>query len=397
MVRRWHGLWWSGGVCALLVVLAACGPGAAPSKPAGSAPAGTGAASAPAAPSTSGGAGAAPATGATSAPAPAAVQPLNPPVRVAVGLIGIFVDIGILIAQERGYFQEEGLDVAIEMFRNGAEQIPPLASNQIQFGTMAIDPSLYNAVARDIPLKIVSEKSRNSPQHGVGAIVARADLYESGALNDVSKLRGKTIAVPSNGIPIRYSELALAKGGLTLDDVEMTTIPFPDMPAALANKSIEAAWMNEPYLVLSEERGFARRLASAADLYPRLISNILVISARFAQENPEAARRFVTAYLRGQRDYFRGFQLRQDEALRQQIVDIAVKETPVKDAALYDRMGFHAVEPNGYIDASVVAELQDWFASRGQIPEPVDVSRIIDRQYLDYALQRLGTLPDPYR
>jgi NitT/TauT family transport system substrate-binding protein len=318
-------------------------------------------------------------------------------VPVAVGLIGIFVDIGILIAQDRGYFKDEGLDVSIEMFRSGAEQIPPLASNQLQFGTMALDPSLYNAVARDIPLKIVSEKSRNSPSHGVGAVVARADLYDSGALNEPAKLKGKTIAVPSNGIPLRYVELALAKGGLTLDDVELTTIPFPDMPVALANKSVDAAWMNEPYLVLAEERGFAHRLASAADLYPTLISNILVISPRFAQENPEAARRFVTAYLRGQRDYYRGFQLRQDEALRQQIVQIAVAETPVKEAALYDRMGFHAVEPNGYVDARVVAEMQDWFASKGFIPEPVDVEKIVDRQYLEYAVQRLGALPDPYR
>jgi NitT/TauT family transport system substrate-binding protein len=392
--------WWSGArsrlrVTLVLVLLAvACAPTAgAPAKPGGPAAPGSAAAPAvaqPAAPAA--------AVSATSAPAPApAVQPLNPPVPVAVGLIGIFVDIGILIAQDRGYFKDEGLDVSIEMFRSGAEQIPPLASNQLQFGTMALDPSLYNAVARDIPLKIVSEKSRNSPSHGVGAVVARADLYDSGALNEPAKLKGKTIAVPSNGIPLRYVELALAKGGLTLDDVELTTIPFPDMPVALANKSVDAAWMNEPYLVLAEERGFAHRLASAADLYPTLISNILVISPRFAQENPEAARRFVTAYLRGQRDYYRGFQLRQDEALRQQIVQIAVAETPVKEAALYDRMGFHAVEPNGYVDARVVAEMQDWFASKGFIPEPVDVEKIVDRQYLEYAVQRLGALPDPYR
>jgi hypothetical protein len=78
-------------------------------------------------------------------------------------------------------------------------------------------------------------------------------------------------------------------------------------------------------------------------------------------------------------------------------VQIAVKETPVKEAALYDRMGFHAVEPNGYIEARVIAEIQDWFAGRGLIPEPVDVERIIDRQYLEYAVQRLGAIPDPYR
>jgi NitT/TauT family transport system substrate-binding protein len=379
-----------------MLATAACAPAAPAQKPSAPTGASSPAQAAPPAAVAPAAASSGPASVAAGGAA-TAVQPLSPPVSVAVGVIGIFVDIGLHIAQERGYYQEEGLDVRFETFRNGAEEMPALASDQIQFGTAALDPSLFNAVARDIPVKIVSEKSRNSPTHGTGAVVARADLYDSGALNQVSQLKGRKFAVPSAGIPQRYAELALQKGGLALEDIEQVTIPFPDMPAALANGSVDAAWMNEPYLVLAEERGFARRLASAADLYPRLITNVLIISAGFGQEKPEAARRFVTAYLRGQRDYYRGFQLDQDEALRQQIIQIAVKETPVKEAALYEKMGFHAVEPNGYVDAAVVAEMQDWFASRGLIPETVDVNKVIDRQYLDYALQRLGTLPDPYR
>ena len=73
----------------------------------------------------------------------------------------------------------------------------------------------------------------------------------------------------------------------------------------------------------------------------------------------------MTAYLRGQRDYYRAFQLRQDEALRQEIIQIAVKETTVKDPALYERMGSHAVEPNGYLDVPVIADMQDWYVRRG--------------------------------
>ena len=340
----------------------------------------------------------APAQGAPAPAAASAVRPLDPPVSVSVGTVRIFVDIGLLTAIEKGYFKDEGLDVTIEIFRNTGEQIPALTANQIQFAGTTIDPALFNAVARDIPIKIVSEKSRNGPQHGAGGVVARTDLYDSGAIRELSQLRGKDIGTPSpQGIPRRYLELALAKGGLTLDDVNLTTIPFPDMPAALANKSLDAAWMNEPYLTLAVERGYARPLAKASDLYPTLITNLLVISARFAQENPEAARRFVTAYLRGQRDYYRAFQLRQDEALRQEIWQIAVKENLVADPSLLDRMGVHAVEPNGYIDVPVIAEVQDWYAGQGLIPQPVDVSTMVDRQYLDYALQRLGTLPDPYR
>src|SRR5437868_9342404 len=146
----------------LLTILAsaACAPAAPaqqPSAPTGASSPAQAAPPAAAAPST---ASSGPAN-TTASLATTAVPPLSPPVSVAVGVIGIFVDIGLLIAQERGYYQEEGLDVRFETFRNGAEEVPALASDQIQFGTAALDPSLFNAVARDIPLKIVSEKSRN--------------------------------------------------------------------------------------------------------------------------------------------------------------------------------------------------------------------------------------------
>src|SRR5438067_6464148 len=89
----------------LVVLAAACAPPAASSaKPVGAAPPGSAAAPAVVQPATPA---AASAASAPASPAAPAVQPLSPHVTVAVGLIGIFVDIGILIAQERSYFKDE--------------------------------------------------------------------------------------------------------------------------------------------------------------------------------------------------------------------------------------------------------------------------------------------------
>ena len=310
---------------------------------------------------------------------------------VRVGVLGIFIDAGMFIAAEKGYFRDEGLDVSFETFRSSSEQFPLLATNELQFGTGALDPALFNGVARDIDIRIVAQNGSNSTTHAVGALMARQDLYDSGALNTLPKLKGRTVGVSTRvGTPGRYLEIALERGGLGESDVEWLTLPFPDMPAALANGSIDAAWMNEPFVTVSTERGFARRLASATELWPTLVSNVLVISERFAEAQPEAARRFVTAHLRAQRDYYRAFILGQDPALRAEIVRILVEHTNVKDPALYDRMAFHAVDPNGAVDPAIVAEVQDWFVSKGAVREKADVQRIVDRQYLDYAVQRLG-------
>jgi NitT/TauT family transport system substrate-binding protein len=354
----------------------ACAP--TPARPAGTP---TGAASVP------GGA------GATTSAAVGTPSPLVPAVAVRGGILGILVDAGLLIAAEKGYFRDEGLDVGFETFRSSSEQIPLLATGDLQFGTGAIDPALFNGVARDVGIRIVAQNSSNSPSLGAGTLVARQELYDSGALDTMAKLKGHTVGVSTRvGTPGRYVEIALERGGLTEADIEWLTIPFPDMPAALANGSIDAAWMNEPFATLSLERGFARQLATAAELWPTLVTDVLMFSDRFAQDQPEAARRFVTAHLRAQRDYYRAFVQGQDPALRAEIVRILVERTNVKDPALYDRMALHAVDPNGAVDPAIVAEVQDWFASKGVVQVKIDPERIVDRQYLDYALQRLGRI-----
>jgi NitT/TauT family transport system substrate-binding protein len=113
-----------------------------------------------------------------------------------------------------------------------------------------------------------------------------------------------------------------------------------------------------------------------------------VLSPVFAQQQPEAARRFVTAHLRGQRDYYRGMIKR--DGSRDEIVEILTKHTDVKDPAQYARMGTHGVSLNGEIDEQVLSDMQDYFIRYGVQQQKVDVAQVLDRSYLDYAVQCLG-------
>ena len=48
------------------------------------------------------------------------------------------------------------------------------------------------------------------------------------------------------------------------------------------------------------------------------------------------------------------------------------------------------IDPNGYYDDTELSLVQDFFIRIGAQREKVDVSKIVDRSYVDYALQRLG-------
>src|SRR5262249_22565987 len=140
--------------------LIACGAPApaspAPAAPAKPADAPAKPADAPAAPGSSNPA----APPAPSAPPAASAQtvrptvaPLHPPVNVKVGVTGIAPEVGIYQALERGYFQDEGLDVELIPVRGITEQVGLLATGQLHFGNGGVDPGLFNAAQRDIGLK----------------------------------------------------------------------------------------------------------------------------------------------------------------------------------------------------------------------------------------------------
>src|SRR5205807_1478786 len=110
------------------LLLGCAAPAAAPPAKPAAAPA----ANSPAPPANSPAPPAAPASPAAAQPAaPAAVQPLSPPVSLRVGAIGLGGEVGMFLAQERGYFADEGLEVEFVPFRSAAEALPALASGEL--------------------------------------------------------------------------------------------------------------------------------------------------------------------------------------------------------------------------------------------------------------------------
>jgi NitT/TauT family transport system substrate-binding protein len=369
----------------LLVALVACQ--GAPAQPAPApAPAG-----APAPTS-------APAAAAPPAPAaqPTAVRPLSPPVEVKMGVLNTLGDAGIYLALERGYFEAEGLQVELVPFRSGQEQIPAVATNQIQFASGSLDVSILNAVARDVNIRIVQDKGRNGDTYSGAGIVVRSTLYANGTVDELAKMKGKSLGISVIGTTTDlYLQRALQPVGLTLDDISMTVVPMTDMAGALANGAVDSAWLFEPWTALVTGADIGRILIDSSKIAPDFYSQFLIVSEQFARENPEAVRRFVTAHLRGQRDYYRAFVLGEGGD-REAIIGYWMKYTSVKDRALYDRMGYGAVEPNGYIDPAILEVFQDWAFDNGRLPQKVDIRKLIDPQYIQYAVERLGRLPERF-
>jgi NitT/TauT family transport system substrate-binding protein len=358
-------------------VLGACSPAPA------AAPASSAAAGAPA-PT------AAPPAAKPAAGAPAAVQPLSPAVSMKGGSTRLIGEAAIFDAIEKGYFREEGIDVELIPFRAGGEMTASLATGELAFASFGLDPSLFNAVARGIPLRVVAYNAIINTRDTSGSWIVRQDHLDSGRGRDVADLRGLAVGINGlNGVGQVLLERILARGGLTVDDVQVSTIPFPDIPAAFANRAIDAGYLVEPFVSVAEGQGTARTVLASGEFFiPGTPVQVVPLSPVFAEQQPEAARRFLVAYLRGARDYIRTFVKR--EGGREEFDQILLKYTPIQDPRLFDRMATHDMDPNGVMDATVMNEIQDYFVRYGSQQQKVDLSQVIDPSYAEYAVSRLG-------
>ena len=260
--------------------------------------------------------------------ASAQTAPLNPRVALKVGAIGAVSDAGIFIAQEKGYFNDEGLDVEIVGFKAAPQILPAIATGEVQVSGSAVTPALFNAFARGIVMKLVADKGQVAQGFGFAAIVIRSDL--AGTVRDFKDLKGRKFAVMGKGVS-STTQLgkALELGGIEPNEVELIELGLPEMVAALGNKAIDGATLLEPFITFATARNVGIRWKGMEDFLPFTGQNgVIIYSQKFGQEQPEAAKRWMAAYLKGTRAYLESVT---DGTDRDGINAILAKHTAVKD------------------------------------------------------------------
>lgn len=312
--------------------------------------------------------------------------PLSPPVKVTLGTIGSASDVGFFIAQERGYFKAEGLDVKIEMLGSATKMMPALATNDLQVASGGLNAGLINAIARDIPLRIVADKGTLVAGSGYQTFLARKEI--------AAKLRGygdlKSLKIASSGGAITTDSVvinnALRRGGLGAADVTVVDLRFPDMVTALAKGAVDLALIIEPFATRAIDQGIAVRWKNADEIAPNLQLAAVFFGPKFMSDQPDAAKRFMVAYVRAIRDY-------NDEFLKggnkDAVIAILTKYTAIKDPAIYKRIVPPAINPNAELNLDSIKDSVAAWVARGTV-KAVEIDKVVDTQYLQYAWQQLG-------
>jgi NitT/TauT family transport system substrate-binding protein len=317
----------------------------------------------------------------------AQTAPPGPRVALKVGALGAVSDTGIFVAQEKGFFKDEGIDVELVSFKAAPQILPAIATGEVQVSGSAVSPALFNAFSRGIGMKLVADKGQAAKGFGWAAIVIRSDLADT--IKDFKDLKGRKFGVLGKGVS-STAQLgkALELGGIQPNEVELIELGLPEMVAALGNKAIDGATLLEPFITLATARKVAVRWKGVEDFLPFTGQNgVIIYGQKFAEEQPEVAKRWMVAYLKGVRAYLDAVTKGTD---RDGINAILAKYTAVKDVALLAKMAPTGFDPNGRMEIKSLESDQDWFLKLGLQPARADLAKVIDYRYVDAAVSRLG-------
>lgn len=185
----------------------------------------------------------------------------------------------MFIAQQKGYFEEAGIDMDIQVIEDESTYAALITTGNIQFLATAQDPNI-KMYANGAASRYVLAMDASC---GADGLVTTADVA---TLDD---LAGKTLALDKSASSYYFFLTALENGSsLTEDDINVIDMgDTTEAGLAFMSGSVDAAIMWEPELseALESVEG-AHAVVTSAD-YPETIMDSLVVNTAYAEAHPE--------------------------------------------------------------------------------------------------------------
>ena len=180
--------------------------------------------------------------------------------------------------------------------------------------------------------------------------------------------------------------------GLDPLSMEWPRLPFPELLAAMSNGAVDVGVQTEPLVHAGVVRGVHQIMATQEEMYPTTQILYVTYWSGIERMGPMVGERFMVAYLRAVRDVLNAFEYGVDQ---EAIIDILVRETAIKDAAVYREIKYSWVDPNGVLSRSSLQADADLLRDLGVAQQPIDLSQAFDDRYRQFAVDYLGEYKAP--
>jgi len=200
---------------------------------------------------------------------------------------GLPLDLGIA----KGFFANHGIEIKKVTLQSGNDIVLQLSGGNGDIGYIGWTPSfIANTNGIDITVVAASEVEGTSVADNWQNVMVKG----SSSIRTPQDLAGKTIAVNAlKGVGEVVIKGALDKLGIDPNSIKLVVIPFPAMRSALANGTVDAAHMPEPFMSQALNQDNARiALAPGPAIMQFLPNGCYVARTAWSQQNPALAKQF---------------------------------------------------------------------------------------------------------
>ncbi len=197
----------------------------------------------------------------------------------------------IHIAEEKGYFLEEGIDAEVRGYPTGKDALAAVFNGEVDIGTAADVPIAFNSFERNdfaIFVTII-----DSTQHA--KVIARKDRNINTPQDLVGKKVATTIGTTAHFFMVTFCTL----NGIDTSDVEIVNLKPGEMVEAIVNGDVDAIFAWEPKILNAQ-----KSLGDNAIILPSKVGYMatfnLVSKNDFIESNPQLITKIIKALIKAE-------------------------------------------------------------------------------------------------
>lgn len=289
-----------------------------------------------------------------------------------------FANADAAVAEEQGFFKEQGLEVETRNFGSGVDISQAVVAGDLQIGASSIEP-------------VVQAASQGANFSIIGSYADRltVSMVTPKSIQSVADLRGKNLGIQDVGAFREVmTRMVLQSASLTPEDVKYRPVEANAYIGSLLSGQISSAILQaeQTVEVMNQDAGF-RELVDLYKIEPDYYYGTYFVDKKWLSENEETAVKFLTAITKAHRFMYEN---------REETVSIVAKTTQFKPDVInsaYDKL----LEKNGVFPVNegleedrlnyTLNKMVDLGLLKGKKPS---LSEVVDRGPISKAVGKLG-------
>lgn len=210
----------------------------------------------------------------------------EPKTSLSIGIMPDLDSIPIIIAENNGYFKDEGLDFKLQSFKSAADRDAAIQSGQIDG---AISDMLAAIFFNDNKFEVkITSRTDGSYKLIAGSTSKISDI------SDISDITGKSVGLSKNTIIEYLTDRVVESSNLDINSIEKVVIPkIPTRLEMLNAGKLDMAMLPEPLATTAVSSG-GKILVSSNDL--NIDAGVIVFTKASMESKENEIKAFYAAY-----------------------------------------------------------------------------------------------------